>query len=157
MLAEINRLAETSEKNDGGRSDQVDASITSFRVSNPQKIGKTIKYTVSGKDSEGDFEVVRRYNEFDALRQVLSIRWPGCYIPYIPEKKLDFPDVGNQGKIDSSEAKFIEERRALLERFVRELARHDFLVESREFKIFARQPGEVDTMLKNLPIQTPDP
>ena len=113
MLAEINRLAETSEKNDAGKADEADQSVTAFKVTNPQKIGKTVKYTVSGRDSEGDFEVIRRYNEFDALRTVLSIRWPGCYIPFIPEKKLDIPDISS-GKMDSGEAKFIEERKTLL-------------------------------------------
>lgn len=46
---------------------------------------------------------------------------------------------------------FIEERRALLERFLRELARYDFIIESKEFKIFSRGPGEIDAQLAKLP------
>jgi hypothetical protein len=50
------------------------------------KVGQVVKYTVSGQDSEGRFEVQRRYNEFLALNQQLNERWPGCYVPAIPEK-----------------------------------------------------------------------
>jgi len=50
------------------------------------KIGAVIKYTVSGSDSEGRFEIQRRYNEFLALNNALNDRWPGCYVPAIPEK-----------------------------------------------------------------------
>jgi len=34
--------------------------------------------------------------------------------------------------------KFVEERRALLERFMKELAKFDFLTSSKEFNVFAR-------------------
>jgi sorting nexin-1/2 len=57
-------------------------------VSNPVKITGHIKYTISGEDSEGLFEEVRRFREFYALRNVLVSRWPGIYIPSIPEKQL---------------------------------------------------------------------
>jgi sorting nexin-1/2 len=57
-------------------------------VLNPVKMGGHVKYTVKGIDSEGEFEEVRRFREFYALRNVLNQRWPGVYIPSIPEKKL---------------------------------------------------------------------
>jgi hypothetical protein len=44
----------------------------------------------------------------------------------------------------NSDGIFIEERRLLLERFLRELAKYDFIIESKEFKIFSRGPGEID-------------
>lgn len=59
-----------------------------FSVSNPVKSGGHIKYTVNGVDSDGQFEEMRRFREFYALRNVLVQRWPGIYIPAIPEKKL---------------------------------------------------------------------
>jgi hypothetical protein len=43
---------------------------------------------VTGEDDEGDFMEVRRYREFHALGSIIRIRWPGCYVPSIPEKKL---------------------------------------------------------------------
>lgn len=54
----------------------------------------------------------------------------------------------------NTDGAFVEERRALLERFLRELARYDFIVESKEFKIFSRGAGEIDETLKRLPKQT---
>lgn len=51
-------------------------------------IGSVIKYTVTGIDSEGKFEIQRRYKEFDALRLSMLERWPGCYVPALPEKAL---------------------------------------------------------------------
>lgn len=55
----------------------------------------------------------------------------------------------------NKDEKFVEERRALLERFLRELAQYDFLIESKEFKIFARGQGEVTNELEKLPPQSP--
>jgi hypothetical protein len=75
----------------------------------------------------------------------LAIRWPGIYIPALPEKKM----VGNK------DAAFIEERRNLLERFMKDLARFDFLTDSKEFKIFARERGDIEKMLSMLIKQTP--
>jgi len=42
---------------------------------------------------------------------------------------------------------FVEERRLLLERFMKELAKYDYIVFSKEFKIFARGNGEIDKVL----------
>ena len=75
---------------------------------------------------------------------MLVDRWPGCYVPAIPEKAFDNKD-------DT----FVELRRSLLERFVRECAKYEFLIESKEFKIFTRQSGEIDSILYKLPKQTP--
>jgi len=46
---------------------------------------------------------------------------------------------------------FVEERRQLLERFIRECAKYEFLIESKEFKIFTHQNGEVTDILEKLP------
>jgi sorting nexin-1/2 len=67
------------------------------------------------------------------------------YIPALPEKKL----VGN------NDDKFIEERRSLLERFMKEIGKHDYIIHSKEFKTFARDKGEVEKVLNALPKQTP--
>lgn len=63
-----------------------DPKIKHFTVSNPIKVAGHIKYRVTGIDSEGPFEESRRFREFFALRNALSTRWPGIYIPAIPEK-----------------------------------------------------------------------
>jgi len=51
---------------------------------------------------------------------------------------------------------FIEKRRLLLERFMREIAKYSYLVNSFEFKIFTRnESGEVTNLLSKLPAQSP--
>lgn len=104
-----------------------------------------VTYTITGEDAEGAFTVQRRFKEFFALRNILKDRWPGVYIPAIPEKK----SFGN--KDDA----FVEERRSLLERFMKEVAKYDYLVNSQELKIFARDHGDVEKVLLALPKQTP--
>jgi hypothetical protein len=116
-----------------------------FSVSNPVKIQGHIKYTVQGEDATGPFEEVRRYKEFFALRNMMLQRWPGAYIPAIPEKKV----IGNK------DDDFVEERRSLLERFMKEVCKYDYLIFSQEFAIFARDKGDVEKALSQLPRQTP--
>lgn len=61
-------------------------------VSNPQikhsSFRKHVLYTVSGNDSLGGFQVLRRYKEFLALRKILMIEWPGCCILSLPPKQV---------------------------------------------------------------------
>jgi hypothetical protein len=47
--------------------------------------------------------------------------------------------------------KFINERRYYLERFLRKLAKFDFLINSEEFLIFARPNGDIEKILGRLP------
>jgi len=49
----------------------------------------------------------------------------------------------------------VEERRSLLERFMKEICKYDYLIYSQEFKIFARDKGDVEKVLSQLPRQTP--
>jgi sorting nexin-1/2/sorting nexin-4 len=82
-------------------------------VTNPVKVGSVVKYTVTGQDDEGRFEVQRRYNEFHILHETLTERWPGCFVPCIPEKQI----------LGDNEPGFIEERRSLLNRFFYECSK----------------------------------
>jgi len=59
---------------------------------------------------------------------VLVNNWPGAYVPSIPGKQL----VGNK------DVKFILERRYFLERFLKQLSRTPFLINSEDFRIFTR-------------------
>jgi sorting nexin-1/2 len=119
--------------------------VQKFTVQDPVKVGGNVKYTVTGVDDEGDFNTVRRYREFHALAQTLKTRWPGCYVPQIPEKKL----------MNQNNETFVEERRSLLERFMKEIAKYDYIVFSKEFKVFAKGKGEIDKVLQAMPKQTP--
>lgn len=113
-----------------------------FKVVKPQLHGSHIVYNVQGVDKQGPWEGVRRYNHFFCLYEALQKRWPGILIPKLPSKKA----IGNK------EVKFIYERKFYLERFLRKCAKFDYLINSDEFKIFARPAsGDVEKMLDRLP------
>lgn len=89
LIAEIKNFKVEDEKllvEEG--EDVEDPRVQKFSVQNPVKIGGHVKYTVTGVDDEGEFSEVRRFREFHALGVVMRNRWPGCYIPQIPEKKI---------------------------------------------------------------------
>ena len=160
FLEEISKISDASASNMIITENEFTAEQMHFTVTNPVLVNKIMKYTVVGQDSDGRFETQRRFNEFFTLRKVLTERWPGCYVPCIPEKKTLSVDVGKsdprQWKVaGNTDDEFVEERRTLLERFLRELAKFDFIIESKEFKIFSRGQGDVDEQLSKLPKQTP--
>lgn len=62
-------------------------------------------------------------------------------MPSIPEKKM----------VKNDDETFVEERRQLLERFMKEIAKYDYIIFSKEFKVFARGKGEIDKVLYALP------
>ena len=43
---------------------------------------------ISGMDRSGSFEIRRRFNDFYLLREGLLKKFPGIYIPPVPEKKV---------------------------------------------------------------------
>lgn len=49
-------------------------------------LSKHTVYNLKGEDANGKFDVYRRYTDFHELRDQLAKKWPGCYIPPIPEK-----------------------------------------------------------------------
>eukprot|EP00826_Nyctotherus_ovalis_P013293 TRINITY_DN1356_c0_g4_i1.p1 TRINITY_DN1356_c0_g4~~TRINITY_DN1356_c0_g4_i1.p1 ORF type:complete len:398 (+),score=92.63 TRINITY_DN1356_c0_g4_i1:628-1821(+) len=79
---------------------------------------KYIAYTIIVNPS-GE-EIVRRYSDFDALRQELVKNYPGYVIPAIPKKKIT----------KKSETTFVQKRQDLLQRFLNELLRHPVLKNS---------------------------
>jgi hypothetical protein len=95
---------------------------------------------VRGVDKQGSFEGLRRYNEFFMLHQALCQRWPGMYVPKIPPKQT----IGNK------DMKFIIERRYYLERFLRKIAKQEFLLNSEEFALFSRPSGDIEKMLQKI-------
>ena len=134
------KVEDVSQLEDASGDLDEDPRLKQFTVKNPVKVSGHIKYTVTGVDSEGPFEDQRRYREFFALRNTLAQRWPGIYIPPIPEKQL----VGN------NDDEFVEERRSLLERFMKECGKYEYVTHSKEFKLFAREKGDIEKMLSAL-------
>ena len=83
----------------------------SFRVGKPQLIQSHVVYECYGQLSArkgGEFSIVRRYSDFYALKQALSLAWPGFYVPPIPAKQT----FGN------TEKEFILERKEELDKFI---------------------------------------
>jgi len=67
-------------------------------------MSKFTVYNIKGCDKTGDFDVFRRFSDFDILRDVMVGRWPGCFIPPIPAKKA----IGNKDE------NVVEDRRRFL-------------------------------------------
>ena len=49
----------------------------------------------------------------------------------------------------------MEDRRSMLERFIKEFGKFDYLVKSTEFHIFAREKGDIEKILGALYKQSP--
>jgi len=120
-----------------------------IQVSNPiikeTMVKKYTVYSIKGNDELGAFECQRRYSRFLILREVLRSRWPGVYIPPLPEKKM----VGNL------DAAFVEDRRCSLEAFMQKLQATSYLYYSEEAQLFMRGNQEdIKTALRALKPQS---
>jgi hypothetical protein len=64
--------------------------VANVKVSDPEADSSKGFYTylISGSDDVGNFEIRRRYNDFFYYREALVKKWPGIYVPPIPEKKI---------------------------------------------------------------------
>lgn len=99
-------------------------------------------------DDQGEWDGLRRFNEFFLLFECISKRWPGVPIPSVPPKKT----IGNKDLV------FIQERRFYLEQFMRKLVRFPFIIHGPEFQTFARPQQGMSiekglNMLGKLPTQ----
>jgi len=52
---------------------------------NPDKV---VFYKIISFDIEGEFKCLRRYTDFDSLREAWKKRLPGLFIPSLPPKKV---------------------------------------------------------------------
>ena len=84
-------------------------------------------YKIRGTDKYGDFNVNRRYSEFDALYIALRTIWPGIYIPPLPDK-----DFSNKNSM------FLEDRKKFLIIFLNNCATFEFIYYSDIFNNFLR-------------------
>ena len=53
---------------------------------------KYVVYHIHGSDKNGDIDVYRRFNEFYKMRMALLKRFPGCFVPSIPDKAISLVD-----------------------------------------------------------------
>lgn len=87
--------------------------------------------------SRKHFDVMRRYSDFDWLRQRFAEEYPFCIIPPIPEKDL----TSNMNKITSgpasgNDAKLLEYRQRALRKFLVRVGAHPHLHNSRLLQDF---------------------
>ena len=78
--------------------------------------------------------MTRRYSDFDHIRSAILDRWPGCYIPPLPKKKM----IGNNDQL------FIEDRQFGLNVYVKEMAFLHHLWYSEEFQLLVRGSGDIE-------------
>ncbi|KAI9262782.1 hypothetical protein BY458DRAFT_514984 [Sporodiniella umbellata] len=96
------------------------------RVYNPQKTGSFVVFELFVMTSLEKYTsrrpVKRRYSDFVWLHDALSMEFPTCVIPPLPEKyRIKFI------KGDRFDAMFIEQRRLGLQWFMDRIARHPYL------------------------------
>ena len=84
----------------------------------------------------------RRYKEFNALRKKLVERWPGIFIPNIPEKK-----IGQKGK------RITNMRVELINRFLKKLSKIDYLFNSEEMEYFLQNSSNVCKTLNGIKLE----
>lgn len=84
----------------------------------------------------------RRYKEFNALRKKLVERWPGIFVPNIPEKK-----IGQKGK------RITNMRVELINRFLKKLCKIDYLYNSEEMEYFLQNTSSVCKTLDGLKLE----
>jgi len=92
------------------------------------KIDNFVFYNLKGTDKDGSYEVVRTAHQFHEIRAILTARWPGCYVPAIPPKRM----------IAKTTPNFVEQRRKQYEMFCQKLSEIPYLYYSPEFQMFLR-------------------
>ena len=114
-------------------------------VDNPFVVGEGMRahtiYHLSYKTSRPDLsnpsaDLVRRFSDFAWLHECLSERYPGRFIPALPDK---FPVQSLVQKVQHNYP-FFTERCRDLHRFMNRLARHPFLSRTKEFTSFLQIP-----------------
>ena len=102
-------------------------------------ITKYTSYSLRGTDVPETLN--RRYRDFDALRNKLTERWPGVYIPNIPPKKV----------VGAHEQDFVDNRKEMLNRFCDKLSTIRYLFESEEMKVFLENVRDVPKAMSSVP------
>lgn len=94
-------------------------------------------YPIVGRDSIGEIECSRRFQNFFDFRQMLCNRFPGLYIPPVPKKTT------TNNKDEST----VRERRYFLDLFLKECTSLKYLAASKELQIFLRPQGDLNSLM----------
>ena len=111
-------------------------------VSNPtltkDTIGSFISYSVQGKDIPN--VIIRRFRDFDTLRNKLKLRWPGIMFPKIPQKKT----IGNKEK------GVVDLRMEMINHFCNRITSLPEIFTAEECRLFIRNDNEAMKELDKL-------
>ena len=111
-------------------------------VSDPQYIKEGVKgftfYSLKG--TKVPEALSRRYRDFDSLRKKMVERWPGIFVPKLPNKKK----VGNKGK------KISLIRVEMLNRFLKKISKIKYLMESEEMSLFLQNTSNIAKTLDGM-------
>lgn len=88
---------------------------------------KYVVYQIVGSDKNGPIDTYRRFNEFYKMRVALVKRFPGCFIPSIPDKAISIVDDQIANK-----------RQRYLRDFIRKMTNLPHLYHSEEFQALLR-------------------
>lgn len=95
---------------------------------------------MTGRDSLGDIDCQRRFQNFYDFRVMLVNRFPGLYIPPVPGKT----QLGLHAKDDS----VVNERKYFLDLFLKECCALTYLAASKEMQIFLRPQGDISQLMQ---------
>lgn len=102
-------------------------------------------YHIEGSDKNGQINVFRRFNEFYKMRVALVKRFPGCFIPSIPEKAISIVDD-----------QIINKRQRYLSYFIRKMSKLSHLYNSEEFQALLRsEEKDLSSTFEKWPNPTP--
>ena len=90
--------------------------------------GEHTVYVIKGRDNLGEIDIIRRYSEFLLFRDILFSRYPGVYIPPVPQKQVQ----------NNKDSIFIDERKYFLGQFLKALCQMKYLASSPEMQVFLR-------------------
>jgi sorting nexin-1/2 len=122
-------------------------SITKINVVDPQQHGSGVNSYVSYKvNTETDrkefdqsrFTVIKRYSDFDWLRQHLVRTYPGVIVPPLPEKSV----------MKKTESAFVEMRRRSLQTFLNRIANHEIVSRDETFRRFLQDSADMFSLHK---------
>lgn len=140
-IEEINEKKENNEK-----TQEIEITMKFDIIMMKDGLSKHQIFNVKGEDKFGSFEMFRNYNDFLEIRKVLVQRWPGCYVPPLPKKKI----VGDMNKEN------LRERTAFFEDFYKKISQIKFLYYSKEYQLFLRgnkNNADLEKTLKTLPAE----
>ena len=84
-------------------------------------------YHITGEDKKGSIDVFRRFNEFYKMRLAIVKRFPGCFIPSIPDKSISLVDPY-----------IVTKRQRYLNDFIKKISKLPHLYNSEEFQVLLR-------------------